>query len=106
MAFIQSILLALRTFWMGLPAWLAKGLRDAVVAAVLAVLALNLVLPANFEQAKAEGLLIVMAAGAAVFAVFRVEILPNIIPWILGVSKSEILAEHAAATLTAANKAR
>lgn len=87
---MRSLLLSIRDWWISLPEWLTKGARDAAVAAVMAVLALNLVLPANLDQAKAEALTILLTAGAAAIAIVRVEILPNILPWILGVPKSAL----------------
>jgi hypothetical protein len=69
--------------WNGAPEWLRKGLRDAAIGAAAAVVALNLAIPGSLDQAKAEALTIVVAAGAAVLAIVRVEILPPLLTWLL-----------------------
>ena len=106
MTTIQAFLAKIRVLWIGLPEGVQKALRDAVIAGFGAFVALNLAIPSTLDQAKAEGLIAVLAVSAAIIAVIRVELLPAIIAWLLGTTQSEMLAEKAARTLTAANKAR
>jgi hypothetical protein len=50
--------------------------RDAIEAALTVVFALNLAIPGDLTQAKAEGLLAFSAVAGAVIAVVRREFLP------------------------------
>ena len=84
MTTVANIVATIVNFWDGLPEWLRKGLRDAAVGAVAAVSALNLAVPGTLDQVKAEALIAVVAAGAAVLAIVRVEILPPLFTWLIG----------------------
>jgi len=59
---------------------LYKVARDAVEAAIQALIVLNFALPGDLNQAKAEGLVAVSVVAGAIIAVVRREL----IPWILG----------------------
>jgi hypothetical protein len=83
MTIVTNIVAAIVNFWDGLPEWLRKGLRDAAIGAVAAVVALNLAIPGTLDQAKAEGLTAYVAAGAAALAIVRVELLPYLLSWLL-----------------------
>jgi len=54
--------------------------RDAVEAAIAAVLVLNLSIPNNLDQAKAQAVIIGAAVFGAVVSVIRRELTP----WVLG----------------------
>jgi hypothetical protein len=69
--------------WNGWDEWARKGLRDAAIGAAAAAIALNLAIPGSLDQVKAEALTVVVAAGAAVLAIVRVELLPPLLAWLL-----------------------
>lgn len=54
-------------------------IRDALEGAITAVIALNLAIPGSLIEAKAEGLTLAVAAGGAIIAVLRRELLPLIL---------------------------
>jgi len=56
---------------------LYKIARDAIEAAVQAVVVLNLAIPGDLNQAKAEGLLAVGVVAGAVISVVRRELIPG-----------------------------
>ena len=58
---------------------LYKIVRDAIEAAIQAVFVLNLAIPGDLNQAKAEGLLAISVAAGAIIAVIRREF----IPWLI-----------------------
>ena len=76
-----------RDAWLTIPEWLAKAIRDAFTGALVAITALNLVFPGSVDQAKAEGLLIVSVAIPVVLAVIRVQVVPRVVDWFLGLSQ-------------------
>ena len=87
---LRDFLLNVRTFWVSLPVGVTKAVRDALLAGVAAFIALNLAIPSTLDQAKAEGLIAILAVAAAVLAVVRVELLPALISWILGVPTAQL----------------
>lgn len=80
---MAALIAAVINAWNGAPEWARKGLRDAAIGAAAAIVALNLAIPGSLDQAKAEGLTAVVAAGAAILAIVRVELLPPLLSWLL-----------------------
>lgn len=57
-------------------------LRDAVEAAIAALLSLTITMPANIDEAKRTLVIIAFAVGSAIIAVARRELLPLVLEWI------------------------
>lgn len=77
----MSIISKIRSFLATHPL-VVKFLRDAAEAAIAAVGALVLTLPANMADAQKEAVVIAVAVGAAVIAVARRELLPMVLAYL------------------------
>lgn len=57
-------------------------IRDAIEGAIAAVVALNLAWPTGVAELKSQTMIVAVAAGGAILAVLRRELLPIILNWI------------------------
>lgn len=103
---MQQIFNKVRAWWLNLPLGFRAAVKNAVLAALAALVGFNFVLPQNVPQAEAEAYSALLVVGAAVWSVVQTQILPNIVPWFLGTTKSQLLLEESSRLVSAANKAR
>lgn len=67
-----------------LPLWVRKAIVDAIEGAVVAVGALNLVLPQNTQEARDLTLVLYVAVAGAAVAAFRRAFVERGLDWIRG----------------------
>lgn len=64
-----------------IPLWVKRALVDAVETAVATIASLSLVVPNSLTEAKAQALVLGVAAGAAIIAAFRRAVLAGGLDW-------------------------